>query len=144
MTDGLCFESPAFVPYLRSDAGQAAIFQYCVDACNSANAGAGLQCIAQNFPGDACSMLQDELLRDGGNLFSLGDAVLAQCDSSAGSDAGSVSCGDQCMACEGNCSQARQQCDMACLDAGSGDVCLNCNYNCNQELDRCSKACPSN
>ena len=145
MTDGTCFQSSGFVPYLRSSAGQAAILQYCADACNAVNGGADLQCIAQNFPGDSCTTLEQELILDGGSLNAVAEVVAARCGFSVGGlyDAG-TSCGPNCVSCLDACSQARAQCDGTCLDAGSGESCLGCNFNCNQELRSCLGACPAN
>jgi hypothetical protein len=140
--DGICFDSAAFTPYLRSDAGQAAIWQDFVDACNAANAGAVLQCISQNFPGDSCPILQQEIILDGGGLDVLGTAVLAKCGS-LNMNMGSGSCGAQCNACLTQCNRAKFDCDLSCLDAGSADVCLSCNFSCNQQLIHCANACPS-
>jgi hypothetical protein len=139
-SDGICFDSAAFTAYLRSDAGQAAIWQDFVDACNAANAGAVIQCISQNFPGDSCPILQEELILDGGGLNALGAAVLARCE---GLNMGSGSCGAQCDACLTQCNRAKFDCNLSCLDAGSGDVCLSCNFSCNQQQIHCSGACPS-
>lgn len=141
--DGICFQSASFIPYLRSDAGQAAIWQTCVDACNAANAGPALQCISQNFPGNTCPDLQQALLLDGGDLTSLGDLVLAKCGGGP-SGTGPGSCGSQCEECLTQCNMTKLECYGTCLDAGSGDVCLSCTYNCSQQALHCADACPSN
>ncbi len=141
MPEGICFESATFTPYLRSDAGQAEIWQYCVDACDAANAGPILQCISQDFPGDTCPMLQQDIILDGGGLSAVPDAVLARCE---GLDAGSGSCGAQCNACLTQCNEAKFGCEEGCLDAGVADLCLSCDYGCSQQWVRCLSACPSN
>jgi hypothetical protein len=141
-TDYTCFESSSFVPYLSSDAGQAAILDYCARACNAVNDAVEFQCIGQNFPGDTCSTLQMDIIFDGGPVNGVAYAVAAKCGFPlALPDAGS-GCGPQCTACGNNCRATKFQCNAGCLDAGSGDVCLSCNFNCNQQLEACFNACP--
>jgi hypothetical protein len=140
--EGICFDSAAFTPYLRSDAGQAAIWQDVVDACDAANGGAAIQCISQNFPGDTCPILQQELILDGGGPNALGMAVLARCEG-LDVNVGSGTCGAQCNACLTQCNLAKFDCEEGCLDAGAAEVCLSCDFSCSQQQIHCFNGCPS-
>ena len=138
-TNGTCFVNSSFESFLVSDAGQAAVSQYCVDACNANNAGGSLQCLSQNFPGTSCSTIQQDSFADGGNTNAFLDAFQATCEAG---DAGS--CGAQCTSCQQQCFQTDQSCNGSCFDAGTASTCLTCNYNCNQQMVQCQAKCPTN
>jgi hypothetical protein len=105
--------------------------QGCVDVCNEQGSGPFVQCVADKFPGTACT----DIFLDGGNRFA---TVVTTC---AGGDAGP--CGPNCLKCSSACGDTTTTCNASCLKAGTLGACVACNTDCGKQWTQCNQGCPS-